>query len=76
VLRYGEEIEEQVEQAAPPDRSGWIRLTLTFETEEVAWSHILSFGSLLEVLEPQDLRKKIAQIASTLLTFYQKEYTE
>lgn len=75
-LRYGEEIEEQVEQAAPPDIAGWIRLTFTFETEEVAWSHILSFGSLMEVLEPQDLRKKIAQIAATLLTFYQKEHTE
>jgi predicted DNA-binding transcriptional regulator YafY len=75
-LRYGEEIEEQVEQAAPPDLAGWIRLTFTFETEEVAWSHILSFGSLIEVLEPQDLRKKIAQIAATLLTFYQQEHPE
>ena len=74
-LRYGEEIEEQVEQAAPPDRAGWIRLTLTFEAEEVAWSHILSFGSLMEVLEPADLREQIALITATLLTFYQKEHT-
>jgi len=51
-------------------------LTFTFETEEVAWSHILSFGSLMEVLEPQELRKKMEQIAATLLTFYQKEPTE
>lgn len=75
-LRYGEEIEEQLEQAAPLDTAGWIRLSFAFETEEVAWSHILSFGSLLEVLEPQELRKKMAQIAATLLTLYQKERIE
>jgi predicted DNA-binding transcriptional regulator YafY len=75
-LRYGEEIEEQLEQAATPDPAGWLKLTFTFETEEVAWSHILSFGSLMEVLEPQELRKKMEQIAATLLTFYQKEHIE
>ena len=75
-LRYGEEIEEQLEQAAPPDTAGWIRLTFAFETEEVAWSHVLSFGSLLEILEPQELQKKMAQIAATLLTLYQKEWGE
>ncbi len=53
-----------------------MRITFTFETEEVAWSHILSFGPLMEILEPQDLRKKMAQIASTLLIFYQNERTE
>ena len=74
-FRYGEEIEEQVEHAAPPDLAGWIRLTFTFETEEDAWSHLLSFGPLVEVLEPQDLRKKIAQIAAMLLTLYQQEHT-
>jgi predicted DNA-binding transcriptional regulator YafY len=75
-LRYGEEIVQQVEQAAPPDLAGWIRLIFIFETEEVAWSHILSFGSLIEVLEPQDLREQIAQIAATLLTFYQQDNAE
>ena len=58
------------------DAAGWIRLTFAFETEEVAWSHVLSFGSLLEVLEPQELRKKTAQIAATLLTLYQEERVE
>jgi predicted DNA-binding transcriptional regulator YafY len=76
VLWYGEEIEKQIEQAAPPDTAGWMRITFTIETEEVAWSHILSFGPLMEILEPQDLRKKMAQIASTLLIFYQNERTE
>jgi len=70
VRRYGDEIEEQIEQATPPDGVGWIELTFTFETEEEACSHILSFGSLAEVLQPHDLRKKIAQITTTLLTFY------
>jgi predicted DNA-binding transcriptional regulator YafY len=76
VLRYGEEIEEQVEQAAPPERAGWISLTLGFEAEEDACSHILSFGPLIEVLEPQNLREQIAQIAATLLTFYQQEHSK
>lgn len=30
----------------------------------------------MEILEPQDLREKMAQIASILLTFYQNERTE
>ena len=70
VRRYGDEIEEQIEQVAQSDRAGWIELTFNFETEEEALSHILSFGSLAEVLQPHDVRKKIAQIAATLLTFY------
>jgi predicted DNA-binding transcriptional regulator YafY len=70
VRRYGDEIERQIDQATPPDGLGWIELTFTFETREEACSHILSFGSLAEVLQPHDLRKKIAQIATTLLTFY------
>jgi predicted DNA-binding transcriptional regulator YafY len=51
-------------------------LTFTFETEEAARSHILSFGSLMEVLEPQELRKRMEQIAAMFLTFYQKEPIE
>jgi predicted DNA-binding transcriptional regulator YafY len=69
---YGREIAEQLERADAPDPDGWIRLTFAFETQEVAWSHILRFGSLIEVVEPQELREKLAQIAATLLLFYQE----
>lgn len=70
---YGREIDEQLEQADAPDPDGWMRLTIAFETQEVACSHILRFGSLIEVVEPQELREQLAQIAAALLCFYQSD---
>ncbi|HKF35852.1 MAG TPA: YafY family protein [Ktedonobacteraceae bacterium] len=69
---YGREIDEQ---ADAPDPDGWMRLTLAFETQGVACSHILRFGSLIEVVEPQELREQLAQIAAALLCFYQSDRT-
>lgn len=60
----------QVEQADPPDELGWIQLRLLFQIEEEACGYLLSFGSQLEVVEPQTLREKIIQLAKNVVAFY------
>lgn len=68
--RYGREIDEQLEHSLPADQPAWIALSIAFETQEIALSHILSFGSRLEVVEPQELREQLRQVAHALLNSY------
>jgi predicted DNA-binding transcriptional regulator YafY len=60
----------QVEQTAPPDADGWIRLHFQFDTEEAACAFVLSFGAQVEVLEPQELRQRVIGLAQSVLAFY------
>ena len=66
----GETVAQRVEQAPPPDAEGWITITLEFESFEIARSNILGFGTMVEVLEPEDLRQSVIQIASAIVEFY------
>ncbi len=60
----------RVEQAGPPDGDGWIELHFQFDTEEVACGYLLSFGAQVEVLEPQELRERIVDLAQSVVEFY------
>jgi predicted DNA-binding transcriptional regulator YafY len=66
----GESVHQQIEEAGPPDKEGWITLTLEFGSFESARSHILGFGSFVEVLEPVELRQAVLQIATGIVAFY------
>ena len=66
----GEGIHTLLQQADPPDASGWITLTLTFETFEGARTSMLGFGTNVEVLEPQELREGVAEFAARIVAFY------
>jgi predicted DNA-binding transcriptional regulator YafY len=68
----GEESANRIEHAAPPDAEGWITVTLEFESFEIARSNILGFGTMVEVLEPEDLRRSVMQIASAIVEFYRE----
>lgn len=60
----------RVEQAGPPDEDGWIKLHFLFDTEEVACGYLLSFGTQVEVVEPQELRERIIDLAASVVAFY------
>jgi predicted DNA-binding transcriptional regulator YafY len=70
---FGEGIYALAEQAGPPGADGWMTLLLTFETLESARGILLGFGTLVEVLEPRELRESIADLAVRVATFYRKQ---
>lgn len=60
----------RIEQAYPPDSDGWIRAALRFDVEEMAVEYALSFGSKMEVLQPETLREKVITAAEGVIAFY------
>ena len=62
----------QLEQLAPPDQDGWIRARLVFDVKEEACGYLLSFGNMVEILEPLEMREQVLALARDLLTFYQR----
>jgi predicted DNA-binding transcriptional regulator YafY len=69
----GERAHSLLEQAGPPDAEGAITLTLTFESSEAAHSQVLSFGPLVEVLEPAELRDRVIEQATRIVAFYARK---
>jgi predicted DNA-binding transcriptional regulator YafY len=68
---FGEGIHILIEQAGPPDNSGWLTLTLIFETLEAARTTVLGFGALAEVLDPPELRQNVIDMARRIVVFYE-----
>lgn len=62
-----------IEQAGEPDTDGAIQLTLTFESLEHARSRMLSWGTLIEVLEPRELRESVIDFATRIAALYAAE---
>lgn len=56
--------------------SGWIRVSVRFDVEEMACQYALSFGSKLEVIEPFSLREKVIEAARDVVKFYESESTD
>ena len=52
---------------------GWIRISVGFDVEEMACQYALSFGSKLEVLEPDSLRQKVIDAAREVVEFYERK---
>lgn len=67
---FGEGAHTLVAQADPPDAEGWITLRRTFETIEAACTMILGLGTLVEVLEPPELRERVVSQAASVVAFY------
>ncbi|MBI3941588.1 MAG: YafY family transcriptional regulator [Chloroflexi bacterium] len=57
-------------QAAVPDAAGWMILPATYDDEEYACKHLLGLGRRVEVLEPIDLREKIAYEIQEMQALY------
>lgn len=69
-LAFGDLVQTLIEQADPPDVEGWITLSLPFEGLSVARSHLFNLGTMVEVLEPLELRKSLADWAARIASFY------
>ncbi|HYT29038.1 MAG TPA: YafY family protein [Ktedonobacteraceae bacterium] len=57
-------------QSGSPDEQGRITLSLYFESLSHARSHLLGFGTSVEVLEPQELRDSLAEYAVRIAQLY------
>ena len=60
----------RVNEEQETEPTGWIRVLVRFDVEEMAVQYALSFGSKLEVLEPPSLREKVIQAAKEVVRFY------
>lgn len=56
--------------AEPPGADGWQRVELPVEAGRPALGELLRFGPELEVLEPAELRREVAEAARRMVTFY------
>jgi predicted DNA-binding transcriptional regulator YafY len=62
----------RIEREGPPDTDGWVPLNIVFEEEHSACEYVLSFGPLIEVLEPAALRGQVLQAAAGVVALYAK----
>ena len=69
VLHYAGRF-SRVEKAAEPDAEGWATVRMRFQFEEDACGLALGFGTKVEVLEPEDLRAKVLEMAERVAAFY------
>src|SRR5690606_31169303 len=53
-------------EAGPPDDGGWIELELDVESDEVAAGQLVALGANVEVLEPPEVRRRLADLGRTL----------
>jgi predicted DNA-binding transcriptional regulator YafY len=60
-----------IQQADPPDETGWMTLALLFESLEAARERLLGLGGAVEVLEPLALRLSVADFAAQTVAQYQ-----
>ena len=67
---FGDRIWAVIEQAGSVDDTGWVTLTLPFQSLPEARTHILGFGDQAEVLAPAELRQSIIGYATQVLTAY------
>jgi predicted DNA-binding transcriptional regulator YafY len=65
----GDWITEMIAQA-PADADGGVTLALTYDSFEEARTRLLGLGTLVEVLEPAELRESVAAYAREIAAFY------
>ena len=58
------------EMHAPPDVEGWITLSLTFESFDVARANMLAMGTGVEVVAPPELRHSLVGVARSVVSQY------
>ncbi|MFF2042574.1 helix-turn-helix transcriptional regulator [Kitasatospora sp. NPDC058170] len=66
----GRVVAEAVAASVRPDRDGWCRAVVPIESVDHAHTEFLKLGAELEVLEPADLRDRMAASARALAGLY------
>jgi predicted DNA-binding transcriptional regulator YafY len=56
--------------AIPPGPDGWVQVTIAYEDLDMATHELLRFGSEVEVVEPIELRARMADTARAMLDRY------
>ena len=72
-LRYVAEpvaVREATAAAEDPDADGWVRTRLPVESLDVAYTYVLRLGPEAEVLEPPELRGRLAAAAERMRDLY------
>jgi predicted DNA-binding transcriptional regulator YafY len=67
---FGDEVQSLARQAETRDSSDYITLSLQFETLSQARAQLFGLGTLVEVLEPLELRDSLAQFATQIAQLY------
>jgi predicted DNA-binding transcriptional regulator YafY len=73
LLRYVVEplaVQEAEQAAGEPDPDGWVRTRLPVESPDVAYSSMLRLGPEVEVLDPPELRARIADAVERMRELY------
>ncbi len=66
---FGQRV-ETAERLDATDAAGWVHLRLRLDWPDEGPGHLLGLGSILEVLEPQEMRDRIARRAAAVLNVY------
>ncbi|SCL20564.1 Predicted DNA-binding transcriptional regulator YafY, contains an HTH and WYL domains [Micromonospora nigra] len=61
---------EAVAAASEPDGQGWVVTRLPVESVEVAYTQLLALGPEVEVLDPPELRGRLAEAAARAVALY------
>ena len=68
-LVFGDSVRPLLDEASP-DATGARILTLYFDEIEAAAGRLMSLGTLVEALDPPEVRERIVTLARDVLTFY------
>ncbi|GAA4228486.1 putative DNA-binding transcriptional regulator YafY [Streptosporangium album] len=66
-------LDDALASAGEPDGQGWITVSLSVESLDVAYDQLLRFGPEAEVLGPPELRARMAGAAATLHGLYGRD---
>lgn len=72
-LRYVAEppaVRDATAAASEPDPDGWVRTRLPVESLDVAYTYLLQLGPEVEVLDPPELRSRLAAAAERMRQLY------
>ncbi|MGH9136016.1 MAG: helix-turn-helix transcriptional regulator [Acidimicrobiales bacterium] len=62
--------ERALESVGEPGTDGWVDATVPSESLEIAYWELLRFGDSIEVLEPVELRERLATTAAAMADLY------
>jgi predicted DNA-binding transcriptional regulator YafY len=60
----------RVEGVGEPDEEGWVEVSMRFQFDWEACEFALSFGPSVEIVEPEELRERVVQMAESVVEFY------
>jgi len=69
-LYFGEDVKIQLNDREPPDKRGWITMSIQFEHFFQAREKLLSLGMAVEILEPEPLRLSVIDFAKQIVEYY------